>query len=42
MSVGNHRNLGRLVGLLCLALGISTVCRVQDVLEGASDEGYQL
>jgi len=31
MSVGIHRNVGRLVGLLCLALGISTVCRGQDV-----------
>ena len=31
MSVGIHRNVGHLVGLLCLALVISTVCRGQDV-----------
>ena len=31
MSVGIHGNVGRLVGLLCLALGISTACRGQDV-----------
>jgi hypothetical protein len=31
MSVGIHGNVGRLVGLLCLALVIGTVCRGQDV-----------
>ena len=31
MSLGIHRKVGRVVGLLCLALGISTVCRGQDV-----------
>ena len=31
MSVGIHGNVARLIGLLCLALVIGTVCRGQDV-----------
>jgi len=31
MSVGIHGNVARLIGLLCLALVIRTVCRGQDV-----------